>query len=223
MLGFGPADIEMAGKLGLAGLLGGLVGLEREIHSQPAGLRTHMIVALGSCLIMLVSIQMGELSGNRSDPGRIAAQVVAGVGFLGAGAIMRSGLSVRGLTTAACLWTVAAIGLAVGSNYWKAALVTTLLTLVATVVFQKIERRFTKGRSFRRFVVHAKDSALLVARLEEIMARSGIGIREVDLQRDLVEKKLQVSITATCPENADIDQLSQQFSALPDVEKVEID
>src|SRR5262252_11255075 len=125
-----PADLQMAGRLCLAGLLGGLVGLEREVHSQPAGLRTHMIVALGSCLIMLVSIQMGAMNPGRGDPARIAAQVVAGVGFLGAGAIMRSGLSVRGLTTAACLWTVAAIGLAVGCGYWLAALVTTGLTLI---------------------------------------------------------------------------------------------
>lgn len=217
------ADIQMAGRLCLAGLLGGLVGLEREIHSQPAGLRTHMIVSLGACLIMLVSIHMTDLSQGKSDPGRIAAQVVAGVGFLGAGAIMRSGLSVRGLTTAACLWTVAAIGLAVGSGYWRAAVVTTLLTLVATVFFQKIERKFSKGKSIRRFVVHAKDSATLVSRLERIMEQAGIGIREVDLQRDLVEKKLQVSITAVCPEDADIDKLSREFSALPDVEKVEID
>ena len=217
------ADIQMAGRLCLAGLLGGLVGLEREMHSQPAGLRTHMIVSLGACLLMLVSIHMAELSPSKSDPGRIAAQVVAGVGFLGAGAIMRSGLSVRGLTTAACLWTVAAIGLAVGCGYWRAALVTTLLTLVATVVFQKIERKFSKGKAIRRFVVHAKDSATLVSKLEEIMLRAGIGIREVDLQRDLVEKKLQVSITAVCADTTDMDQLSRSFSALPDVEKVEID
>src|SRR5262245_50820431 len=217
------ADIQMAGRLCLAGLLGGLVGLEREIHSQPAGLRTHMIVSLGACLLMLVSMHMAELSPGKSDPGRIAAQVVAGVGFLGAGAIMRSGLSVRGLTTAACLWTVAAIGLAVGSGFWRAAIVTTFLTLVATVVFQKIERRFSKGKAIRRFVIHAKDSATLVAKLEEIMTQLDIGIREVDLQRDLVEKKLQVSITAVCAETADMDKLSRAFSALPDVEKVEID
>src|SRR6185295_5857357 len=159
------ADIQRAGRLCLAGLLGGLVGLEREISSQPAGLRTHMIVALGSCLIMLVSIHMSDLNGTKADPGRIAAQVVAGVGFLGAGAIMRSGLSVRGLTTAACLWTVAAIGLAVGCGFWRAAVVTTGLTLTATVVFQKVERRFTKGKSIRKFVVQAKDSPTLVARL----------------------------------------------------------
>jgi putative Mg2+ transporter-C (MgtC) family protein len=217
------ADLVMAGKLSLAALLGGLVGLEREIHSQPAGLRTHMIVAMGSCLIMLTSMHMGVLNPTRSDPARIAAQVVAGIGFLGAGAIMRSGLSVRGLTTAACLWTVAAVGLAVGSGYWRAAVVTTILTLVTTVVFQRIERKFTKGKSFRRFVVHARDSAVLVARLEEIMQHAGIAVREVDLQRDLVEKKLQVSITASCSEDVDVDKLSRAFSTIPEVEKVEID
>jgi len=217
------ADIQMAGKLCLAGLLGGLVGLEREMHSQPAGLRTHMIVSLGSCLIMLVSIHMNDLSPGKSDPARISAQVVAGIGFLGAGAIMRSGLSVRGLTTAACLWTVAAIGLAVGCGYWRAAVVTTVLTLITTVVFQKVERKFSKGKAVRRFVVHAKDSATLVSKLEGIMEQAGIGIQEVDLQRDLVEKKLQVAVTAVCGEDADMDKLSRAFSALPDVEKVEID
>src|SRR6266478_1020091 len=97
----GPEDVVMAGRLSLAALLGGLIGLEREMHHQPAGLRTHMIVSIGACLVMLVSLHMSEMTPTKADPGRLAAQVVAGVGFLGAGAIMRSGLSVRGLTTAA--------------------------------------------------------------------------------------------------------------------------
>ena len=219
----GPEDLVVAGRLSLAALLGGLVGLERELHHQTAGLRTHMIVAIGACLVMLLSLHMNDMSPTKADPGRLAAQVVAGVGFLGAGAIMRSGLSVRGLTTAACLWTVAAIGLAVGCGYWRAAVVATVLTLVATVVFQKFERKLSKGKMVRRFVVHAKDSSTLVSKLEEVMARSGVGVREVDLQRDLVEKKLQVSITALCAEDSDMDKLSRALSALPDVEKVEID
>jgi len=213
----------MSGRLCLAAVLGGLVGLERELHHQPAGLRTHMIVCLGACLIMLVSMHMGDLNAARSDPGRIAAQVVAGVGFLGAGAIMRSGLGVRGLTTAACLWTVAGIGLAVGSGFWKAASMTTFLVLVATYVFQKVEVRLSKGRFLRRFVVHARDSAALVSSLEDILQKSGVTVREVDIQRDLVEKKLQVSITASCPEDANVDKLSRAFSTLSEVEKVEID
>ena len=219
----GPQDIDMAVKLSLAALLGGLIGLEREMHSQPAGLRTHMIVAMGSCLIMQTSIYMGVLNPAHSDPARISAQVVAGIGFLGAGAIMRSGLSVRGLTTAACLWTVAAVGLAVGCGYWRAAAYTTVLTLAVTVVLQRFERRFTKGHSLRRVVIHARDSLQIVGRLEEILRRHAVDIQELDLQRDLVEKKLQVSVMASCPGHAGVDQLSQALGTLPDVEKVEID
>jgi putative Mg2+ transporter-C (MgtC) family protein len=219
----GTSDLEMAGRLCLAAFLGGLVGLEREVHSQPAGLRTHMVVSLGSCLMMLVSLYMAQLGPTPGDPGRIAAQVVTGIGFLGAGAIMRFGMSVKGLTTAACLWTVAGIGLAAGCGYWKAAVATTLLTLGATFLLQKVEKSFFQARSYRKFVVHAKDTPGLVGRLEEIIEKASMGIREVDIQRDLVEKKLQVSILASCPENADVDKLSSAFSTLSEVEKVEID
>jgi putative Mg2+ transporter-C (MgtC) family protein len=218
-----PGDLVMVGRLALAGVLGGLIGLERETHSQPAGLRTHMIVSLGACLIMLVSLYMAKLDPTRADPGRIAAQVVAGIGFLGAGAIMRFGMSVKGLTTAASLWTAAAIGLATGCGYWKAGSAATLFTLVALFFFDKIEKAFIKGRAFRRFVIHAKDAAGLVGHVEEAMEKSGISIKEVDIQRDLVEKKLQVTIVASCPENADVDVLSRAISAFTEVEKVEIE
>jgi len=219
----GPEDVVMAGRLSLAALLGGLVGLERELHHQPAGLRTHMIVSIGACLVMLVSIHMSEMSPTRADPARLAAQVVAGVGFLGAGAIMRSGLSVRGLTTAACLWTVAAVGLSVGCGFWKPAAMATLLVLVATYFFQKVENRISKGRYLRRFIVHARESVTLVSALEDILHKSGSSVREVDIERNMVDKKMQVSITASCPEDHDVDRLSRAFSSLPDVERVEID
>jgi putative Mg2+ transporter-C (MgtC) family protein len=219
----GPEEVVMAGKLSLAALLGGLVGLEREMHNQPAGLRTHMIVSIGACLVMLISIHVSEMSPAKSDPGRVAAQVVAGVGFLGAGAIMRSGLSVRGLTTAACLWTVASVGLAVGCGFWKPATMATFLVLLATYFFQKVENRISKGRYLRRFVVHARESSSLVGSLEDILQKAGSTVREVDIERNIVDKKMQVSITASCPEGLDVDRLSRSFGALPDVERVEID
>ena len=219
----GPEEVVMAGKLSLAALLGGLVGLEREMHNQPAGLRTHMIVSIGACLVMLISIHVSEMSPAKSDPGRVAAQVVAGVGFLGAGAIMRSGLSVRGLTTAACLWTVASVGLAVGCGFWKPATMATFLVLLATYFFQKVENRISKGRYLRRFVVHARESSSLVGSLEDILQKGGSTVREVDIERNIVDKKMQVSITASCPEGLDVDHLSRSFGTLPDVERVEID
>ena len=123
-------------RLALAALLGGLIGIERELREHDAGLRTHMLVSVGSALFTIVSAYgFSEFLGSgeatvRADPTRIAAQIVTGIGFLGAGAIIRMGVSVRGLTTAASLWVVAAIGLAAGAGYWSGAVITTGLVLV---------------------------------------------------------------------------------------------
>ena len=124
-------------RLALAAVLGGLIGVERELREREAGLRTHLLVSVGSALFTIVSaygfeefLESGEAV-VRADPTRIAAQIVTGIGFLGAGAIIRQGFSVRGLTTAATLWVVAAVGLAAGAGYYSAAVITTALVLVA--------------------------------------------------------------------------------------------
>jgi putative Mg2+ transporter-C (MgtC) family protein len=124
-------------RLALAALLGGLIGVERELREREAGLRTHLLVSVGSALFTIVGaygfhafLDSGA-SVVRADPTRIAAQIVTGIGFLGAGAIIRQGLSVRGLTTAATLWVVAAVGLASGAGYYSGAVITTALVLLA--------------------------------------------------------------------------------------------
>lgn len=218
-----PSELEMVGRLALAALLGGLIGLEREMHSKPAGLRTYMIVCVGSCLITLVSLYFWKQEPRTTDPSRVAAQIVTGIGFLGAGAILRYGMSVRGLTTAASLWTSAGIGMAVGAGYWLAAVAATGFTLIAVFIFDKVEKALIGGRAYRRFVVHAKDAPGLVGRVETVMERAAISIKEVDIQRDLVEKKLHVTILATCEAKVDVDALSRDISAFPEVEKVEIE
>src|SRR3989338_5303831 len=120
----GPIQILL--RLMLAVILGGLVGLERELHDKAAGFRTHILVCIGSCLMMLTSMHIFDMyKGHTSvDPARIAAQVVTGVGFLGAGTIIMYGATVRGLTTAASLWTIAGVGLGVGSGFYSAAIFT---------------------------------------------------------------------------------------------------
>ena len=138
-------DLVVLTRLLTAAFLGGLIGLEREYFRRAAGLRTHILVAVGSTLLMLVSIRIAEIwPGPTADPARIAAQVVTGIGFLGAGTIIREKAAVRGLTTAASIWTVAAIGLAVGIGFYFAAVATTIIVLVTLAVFSKFERRFTK-------------------------------------------------------------------------------
>ncbi len=136
---------EVALRLFVAAALGGAIGLERELRERQAGLRTHLVVSVGAALFTLVSAYGFADFGSRVDPTRIAAQIVSGIGFLGAGAIIRQGLSVRGLTTAASLWLVAAIGMAAGAGYWEGALIATLgalLTLgpLRTIAFRILSR-----------------------------------------------------------------------------------
>ena len=139
-------DNQIIYRLILSVLLGGFIGLERQIHQRAAGLRTHILVCLGSALIMLTSLYIFDIYKNVAnlDPARIAAGVITGIGFLGAGTIFRQKDQVMGLTTAASLWAVSAIGLAVGCGFLSAAFVTTALVLVILFVIRKFERYLGK-------------------------------------------------------------------------------
>ena len=135
---FFSVDMEMVVRLLLASLLGGIIGLEREVHGRPAGFRTHLLVSLGSSLFVVTSIEFYKIFGNFTgngpvgvDPGRVAAQVVTGIGFLGAGAIIKEKASIRGLTTAACLWVASAVGLACGAGIYGPAIMVTGLALIS--------------------------------------------------------------------------------------------
>lgn len=125
----------------VAGVFGALIGLDRELTDQPAGLRTHILVSLGSALFTMVGAYGVDPSTAPVDPTRIAAQVVTGIGFLGAGAILRQGLSVRGLTTAAGLWVTAAVGVAVGLGFWEGAGVTTGVAVFSLFALKPLERK----------------------------------------------------------------------------------
>ena len=131
-------------QLGISTVLGGLIGIMREREKKSAGLRTHILVCLGSTLLMVLSISMAQQFPG-SDAGRIAAQVITGIGFIGAGTIIQAGQSVRGLTTAASIWVTCAIGLAVGANLYFAASVTTLIALIVIEVVREVEKRYLRG------------------------------------------------------------------------------
>ena len=133
-------EIDIIIRICLAFAAGGIIGFERSSRRQVAGLRTHILIALGSCCLMLLSIWLPQQL-NGGDPGRIAAQVVSGMGFLGAGAIIRLGSSIRGLTTAASLWLTAAIGLSIGAGMFIAALVVTALALITLIFMHRLERK----------------------------------------------------------------------------------
>ena len=131
---------EVILRIVVAAALGGLIGFEREMSEQPAGFRTHILVSLGAALFTLVGAYSFDKVG--ADPTRVAAQIVTGIGFLGAGVIFQRGASIKGLTTAASLWVTAAIGTAVGFGFWDAALATAVVTLLSLYLLKRVGRAF---------------------------------------------------------------------------------
>jgi putative Mg2+ transporter-C (MgtC) family protein len=176
--------LEIASKIGLSALLAGAIGAEREWTGKAAGLRTHMLIAVGAALLTDVSIGIGPATASGStawDPGRIAAQIVSGVGFIGAGTIIQARGGVRGLTTAAGLWVAAAIGLAVGAGFFAEAAVTSGVLLVILVLLRPVEEHLLQ-RNRRHLVVELlPEQALadLVDLLEEVEVEpEGLDVQE---------------------------------------------
>jgi putative Mg2+ transporter-C (MgtC) family protein len=179
----------MAGRLLLASLLGALIGLEREIHGRTAGFRTHLLVSLGSALFVIVSIEFYRRFGNFSgtgmvgvDPGRVAAQVVVGIGFLGAGAIIREKASVRGLTTAACLWIAAAIGVACGVGLFMLSVLVTAIALLSLIALKKIEGVLARD-SYALLTVESDDVPGQLERVSKVIETCGYGMMPAGMER----------------------------------------
>jgi len=170
-------------RIGVALFLGGVIGIERDIHGRAAGLRTHMLVSVGSALFTLVSITMAEASGKVGDPGRIAAQVVSGIGFLGAGTILKSGFSVRGLTTAACMWLVAAIGMACAAGWLVQATIVAFGVLLVLLTVKRLENRLHRLFSLKITVVTSCEEIPEKMR-EFVVLHRGITIMSTDISFD---------------------------------------
>ena len=183
------APLEIGFRLLCALILGMIVGIEREYTHRPAGMRTHILVALGSCVVMLTSQMIFAQYypyGATPDPARLSAQVIAGVGFLGAGTILRDGANVKGLTTAASLWGVACLGLAVGGGYYMIALIGTLLVIVTLTVLELLQKfllRFKGG--CRSYVVETRDVVATMQTINTLAQSASCQI--TDLQAENLE------------------------------------
>lgn len=188
---------EIALRLGLAVLLGGLVGIERETHNRPAGFRTHILVCAGSALIMMVSAYgfAGEFGTRyQVDPGRIAAQVVTGIGFLGAGTILQQRGSIRGLTTAASIWVVSGIGLAAGIGFYIGAVLTTLVVLVSLLLLGRVDRMILSRRRTRSLQIRAVDQPGLMGRVAGVLGDLKLNIRKVELGSQEYDSAVQAEV-----------------------------
>ena len=209
---------ELLLRVVLAAALGGAIGFERELREREAGLRTHMLVSVGAALFTLVSAyawtdwRFSTPEGLVFDPTRITAQVVTGIGFLGAGAIIRQGLSVRGLTTAATLWVVAAIGMASGAGYYAAAVFTTALVLVSLwplrILAYRISLRIRPEEG--RVVVDLPAGASAVSVLEAV-ERTGADVTSLEFEEEADRRQVELAVRLGTDRSAAelIDSLAQ--------------
>lgn len=173
-------------RLVLAAVLGGVVGLEREVHGRPAGIRTYLLLCMGSALIMVVSEFLLPFEIQKilhADPARIAAQAVTGIGFLGAGVILRYKDSIRGLTTAACVWVACAIGLAIGAGFYLFGTAVTALTLASLLGLKSFEQRLKKDW-YKQMSVLSHDEVGQVKNIQDVLAHHDFEIVNFGLRRD---------------------------------------
>lgn len=193
---WGSVELDITVKLLLAALAGGLVGLEREKHGRPAGLRTNLLVAVGSCVMVIISeafyIKYSGFTAEttlRIDPSRVAAQIVTGIGFIGAGVILKEGASVRGLTTAASLWAVAGLGMAFGMGFYSLGAIATVLVLIGLALLKKLEPIIKKDR-FLTLTVTARNRDGLLEELQAIFDVRKLLISDLSAHIDLINDEL---------------------------------
>lgn len=199
----------------LGAALGAVVGFERERQDQPAGLRTHMILVIGATLAMVLSINMTFLFNRPADLSRLAAQVISGIGFLGAGAILRYGFTVKGLTTATSLWTMAIVGLAVGTGYYLVSVVTTALMLVVLALMNILENRFVRTSVSRFISIEADYKKGMVKSVRSIVREFSESLSSFTIQKHVKNKRLRIQVVARILNDQALEEL---IDALSDVD-----
>ncbi|MBE0598501.1 MAG: MgtC/SapB family protein [Desulfuromonadales bacterium] len=224
---FGSFELAVLVKLVLAGVAGAMVGLEREKHGRPAGLRTHLLVSLGACLMMIISEAFflkyggvdGTLSPVRLDPSRVAAQIVAGIGFIGAGVILKEGVSIRGLTTAASLWLIAGVGMAFGMGLFGAGAMATVLALFSLVFLKRLDPVIKKDRFLYLTIVSGLETDIF-PELERVFAERQMRISDLVSSTDLIIGEVEYQFVLTQHRHRMGREMTQAITALPGVRRV---
>ena len=212
-------------RLLIASILGAIIGIERDIHGRAAGLRTNLLVSLGSAVFMLVSEHIAlsfetNISDSliRTDPGRIAAQIITGIGFLGAGTIIKYGFTVKGLTTAACLWLSASIGMSAGAGLIELALIVTIIGLFSLVIFNLLEKIYAKD-SYRILEITTSNNAN-ISEIINAMATKNLKITRLDQERNYQEDKMVLTFNIKIFHKGITDKLS--YKIVTNIEKIGI-
>lgn len=219
-----PEELLEVIRLSVAAFLGGVVGMERQQRHKSAGLRTHILVSLGSCLIMLISYKLyASVQGlTNADPARLAAQVVSGIGFLGAGTIMKEGLTIKGLTTAASLWVVAGVGLAVGAGYYVGAVATTVLSVLALTYLPRFERLYGCGPSQVALAVRSVDKPGQIGRIGSYLGTKNVAICDIKID-EISKNDIYVSVIVDVTDRRIIPDIVEGLKGIDGVVDVQLE
>jgi putative Mg2+ transporter-C (MgtC) family protein len=208
-------DPSIALKLVLAAILGGIIGIEREIRDKPAGLRTNILICVGSTLFMSISTKVAQMLGG--DPTRIAAQIISGIGFLGAGAVLHSHGFVLGLTTAATIWVVAGVGMALGSGMYTVALFTTGMSLITLYFLSFIEDKIQGRRSYSYALV-VTDLNQALASINRVLQESSVAAASFNFKKKAGHYRVWFNLLI--PRDTNL-KIIQRLSAIPEITQVE--
>lgn len=224
---------EIVIRLLLGAVLGGVIGFEREVHGQAAGFRTQLLVCVAAVLIMIVSenyyfhllLENPDLlkqdSAFRIDPARIAAGAVIGIGFLGAGAIIKSGFIIRGLTTAASIWIISAIGLAIGAGLYFEGILTSLITIIALLILRKLQKNI-RIVQYRRVSVSARVSENAEEKIAAIFSDCGVAVSSIEYERDLTKDEILFVFSISTKDRDAIKELFYKLGTIDLVKTVKI-
>jgi putative Mg2+ transporter-C (MgtC) family protein len=212
-INFSQEPWNLVFRIFVAAVLGGTLGMERDIHGRGAGLRTHLLVSSGAALFLILSTHISKAGVATStgfsmvtDPGRIAAQIVTGIGFIGAGVIIREGFTIRGLTTAACLWMAAAIGMASGAGFYIIALATTVLALFSLILLRRLERHYR--RDVYRDLEITVPNEVDIRQVAETVRSDEVMIIFLGMERDYVTEMTTARMSLRLFHKGDADKLS---------------
>ena len=219
----GISQYEMVLRLLLGAVIGGIIGYERQVHGRPAGFRTHILVCVACVLLMNVSgyyhsLGVSEPAYLRADPGRIAAGAITGVGFIGAGVVLRTGFSIQGLTTAATIWMVSAIGLAVGEGLYLAGIVTTGITMFALVVLRRIESRMPK--LYSRVLTIVTGDNVEEDDIIAVLTKHDVHISNVDYEQCSISETATFNYAVSFYNKKLIKSILGELSSLAEVKRV---
>ena len=202
-------------------LAGFFLGLERKLHLQNGVLRTHVLISGSSCMLMIISIYVPQTYAT-GDPSRIAAQIVSGIGFLGGGAILRQGLNIKGLNTAATIWVAAAIGMATGAGLIPLAVVALIICLIIMFLLVKFEQRYFPAEQVKHLELVFKNSRIDLIKLKNELGSRGIIITNTDFSEEIDADRFHITFTVKVPNNINTLDLTDNLKSIGKLLKIQM-